>query len=132
MSAWLQSAFPEFIGGIMAIVCAIIGAKMASRSTERQAQRRDLLDAYAAVFADYYACIANDSEPAVVALITSIERACLICSPTSESLMRQLVPMLLADKRDYTAIGKTMTVLRGEAKKDARKANRKHHRSEDE
>ncbi len=125
MLAWLQSVFPELVGGIMAILCAVIGAKIASRSTERQILRKDLLDAYAAVFAGYYACIPNDSEEAAVNLIASIERACLICSPESEAIMRQMVPMLLSDKRDYDAIGTVMSELRGEAKKDARKTQRK-------
>lgn len=125
MFEWLKSAAPEFVGGILAIICAVIGAKIASHATERQILRKDLLDAYAAVFAGYYTCIPNDSDELVVRLIAAIERACLICSPESEALMRQMVPMLLSDKRDYDAIGAVMSELRREAKKDARKTKRK-------
>ena len=55
-------------------------------------------------------------------LVTAIERACLICSQKSETIMRDAIPTLAKEPLDISALGEQMLRLREEAKKDVRNA----------
>ena len=118
----LESIAPEFIGGIMAIVCAVIGARMATRSSEKQSKAKALQSAYADVFAGYYACIMDESDKNVFRLVSAIERACLICSPEAEETMKEAVSVLVSQPINLEKLGEKICLLREQAKKDVRKA----------
>lgn len=118
----LESIAPEFIGGLMAIVCAVIGARMATRSSEKQAKTKALQSAYADVFAGYYACIMDESDKNIFGLVSAIERTCLICSPEAEETMKEAVSVLVTKPIDLRKLGEKICLLREQAKKDVRKA----------
>lgn len=122
----LINILPEIIGGLLAILCAIIGAKIATESNSSLAYEKELRDAYADVFAGYYARLESDSGEALVKLITAIERACLICSAESERIMRQTVPIVSEIDINASALGVYIRRLREEAKKDVKNASGKH------
>lgn len=118
----LESIAPEFIGGLMAIVCAVIGARMATRSSEKQAKAQALQNAYADVFAGYYACIVDGTDENIFGLVSAIERACLICSPEAEATMKEATTILVTKPIDIRKLGVQICLLREQAKKDVRKA----------
>lgn len=118
----LESIAPEFIGGLMAIVCAVIGARMATRSSEKQAKAQALQSAYADVFTGYYACMADESDENILGLVSAIERTCLICSPEAEETMKEAVSVLVTKPIDLRKLGEKICLLREQAKKDVRKA----------
>ena len=118
----LESIAPEFIGGLMAIVCAVIGAKMATRSSEKQSKTQALQRAYADVFAGYYACLMDESDKNIFNLVSAIEHACLICSPEAEETMKKAVSVLVTKPIDLRKLGEKICQLREQAKKDVRKA----------
>lgn len=117
-----ESIVPEFIGGLMAIVCAIIGAKIATQSSEKQARTKALQIAYGDVFAGYYAYLMDDSDEGIFQFVSAIERACLICSPEAEKTMREAISVLAAKPKDIKELGRKISLLREQAKKDVRKA----------
>lgn len=120
----LESIAPEFIGGLMAIMCAVIGARMATRSSEKQAKSQALQNAYADVFAGYYACIVDgiDGNQNLFRLVSAIERACLICLPEAEAIMKKANAILVTKPVDIRKLGAQIYLLREQAKKDVRKA----------
>ena len=83
----LESAIPEFVGGLLALLCAIVGAKIATKSGERQERTKSLQNAYADVFAGYYICMMESSDKNILSLVIAIERATLICSKRSAEIM---------------------------------------------
>lgn len=118
----IESIAPEFIGGIMAIVCAVIGARIATRSSEKQSKMQALQSAYADVFTGYYACIMDESDENVFRLVSAIERACLICSPEAEKTMKEAASILVTKPIRLEKLGGKIFLLREQAKKDVRKA----------
>lgn len=114
----LKSIAPELIGGLMAIACAIVGAKIATRSSEKQSKMQALQSAYADVFAGYYACIVDESDKNIFDLVSAIERACLICSPEAEKTMRGAVSLLATKPINLRKLGEKICLLREQAKKD--------------
>lgn len=129
MSELLASVVPEFVGGLLALLCAFVGAKMATKSGEKLERSKSLRNAYADVFAGYYSYLTEDSDENILLLVTATERAMLICSEKSEKIMIDIVALLLTHPADSTGLGEKMQSLRASAKEDVRHANRKHHRS---
>lgn len=121
----IKSILPELVGGILAIICAIVGAKLVIHANTLQANSKELQEAYADVFAAYYSCITSMSDKNILGLVSAMERARLLCSPTSEELMREVVQMLLTDTEDTEKLGSKIQQLRDEAKKDVCNAKRK-------
>ena len=70
------------------------------------------------VFAGYYARMEDDSSQSLMQLVTAIERACLICSPESEQIMRRSVPIVSTEDLDLDALGLCIHQLRKSAKDD--------------
>ena len=114
----LESIAPEFIGGLMAIMCAVIGAKIATRSEKNLKRGESLRDAYADVLAGYYCFLLDDSDKNVLEITTATERAILICSPQSEQLMKEIIELLSADQRNDQEIGLKIQELRKHAQND--------------
>ena len=115
------SVVPEFVGGILALMCAVIGAKIATISSERQSKRQDLQRAYAEVFAGYYACMNEKTDENLLRLITAVEASCLICSEQSESIMRESIQVLTKDQVDIAELGNCIKRLREYTKQDIAK-----------
>lgn len=114
----LESIAPEFIGGIMAIVCAVIGAKIATRSERNLKRGISLRDAYADVLSRYYYFLLDDSDKNVLEITAATERAMLICSPQSEQVMKEIIELLSADQRNDQEIGLKIQELRKHAQND--------------
>lgn len=121
----LESIIPEFVGGLMAIVCAVIGAKMATNASEKQNKAKELREAYSDVFAGYYSCMMNMSDDSVKCLVTAIERTCLICSTEAEQIMVDTIVVLSEEPLDTKKLGEKIQLLREQAKKDVGKTKRK-------
>ncbi len=118
----LESIIPEFIGGLMAIVCAVIGARIATKSSEKQTKSKALQEAYANVFAGYYICMMNTSDKAILNLASSIERAFLLCSPDAEEIMKETISILASSPLDAEKLAEKIFALRKQAKEDVRNA----------
>jgi hypothetical protein len=117
----LNAAFPEFVGGIMAVICAVIGAKIAISAAKRQERKKNLLDAYAELFSAYYDLVADDkSEKNSVHFMVSVERVRLLCSERSERLITELAPLLTSDPLQIDELAKKISQLREAAKEDLR------------
>lgn len=121
----LESTIPEFVGGLMAIMCAVIGAKMATNASERQIRTKELRDAYSDVFSGYYSCMMDMSDDSVKRLVTAIERTCLICPQETEKIMVDTIVVLSKEPLDTKKLGEKIQLLREQAKKDVGKAKRK-------
>ena len=122
MNELIKSVSPEIIGGLLALATAVIGAKIATKANKQETKAKELREAYADVFSGYYACMVEMSGEDVYKLVTAIERACLICSQKSETIMRDAIPTLAKEPLDISALGEQMLRLREEAKKDVRNA----------
>lgn len=61
----------------------------------------------------------------ILRLVSAMERACLICSPAADALMRDTIKMLLTNADDMEELGANIQLLRNEAKKDVRNTKRK-------
>lgn len=114
----LESIAPEFIGGFMAIVCAVIGAKVATRSEKDLKRGETLRDAYAEVLAGYYDFLLNASDENLFKIAIATERAVMLCSPQSEELMRAILGLLSDEQRDSHEIGLKIQELRKHAQND--------------
>lgn len=121
----LGSVLPEVVGGVLALVCAVVGAKLVIHADARQARGKELQEAYADVFAAYYSCLANMNDENILRLVSAMERTCLICSPAADALMRDTIKMLLTNADDMEELGANIQLLRNEAKKDVRNTKRK-------
>ena len=126
MADFLKAVSPEMVGGLLAILCAVIGAKIATSASKNQARKRELLDAYAELFAAYYNFVADDrSKENSVQLMVSVERVRLLCSEKSERIITALAPLLTSDPLQIDELAKKISQLREAAKEDLRCANRK-------
>lgn len=115
----------ELVGGVMAIICAVIGARMATRSSKAQEWHKSLQDAYADVFARYFACMVENSDENALAFITAEERLRLICSSESEQIIEESIPILAEDNPDLEKLGACIQKLRKSAKEDLEHYQRK-------
>lgn len=118
MLKFFESVMPELIGGFMAIICAVIGAKMATRSSETREWRKSLQNAYADVFSRFFACVVENSDENALAFITAEERLRLICSSRSEQIIDESIPILAKDNPDFDKLGACIKKLRKSAKED--------------
>lgn len=118
MIEYLKLVLPEFTGGLLALICAVVGAEIATKSNERQHRRRELQNAYASVFSGYYACMVEMSAKNLLELVSAMEMTCLICSPASERTIRETVSILAKDPLDGEKLGGQIQLLREQAKKD--------------
>ena len=126
MAEFLKAVFPEIVGGLLAILCAIIGAKLATSGERRRDRRRELLDVYTGFFAAYYNFVTDDrSKEYSVQLIASFERLRLLCSKRSEKIIVELAPLLTSDPLQIDELAKKISLLREAAKEDLRHAERK-------
>lgn len=121
----LESAIPEFVGGLLALLCAIVGAKIATKSGERQERTKSLQNAYADVFAGYYICMMESSDKNILSLVIAIERATLICSKRSAEIMKEAIFQLSKEPVDIQALGGIICQLRASAAKDLENHQRK-------
>lgn len=108
----------EIIGGGMAIICAIIGAKMATRSSKTLERGIALRDAYADVFAAYYKFLKDHSDEKALQIAIAMERAMLLCSAQSEELMKEITELLFREAENMEELGEEIQRLRVLAKKD--------------
>lgn len=130
MVGFIVSVLPEIVGGIMAIMCAVIGAKIATSATKNQARKSELMDAYAALFAAYYSFVADDrSKENSVKIMVSMDRVRLLCSEKSEQIITEFAPLLTSDPLQIDELAKKISRLREAAKEDLRNTNRKQCRS---
>lgn len=132
MKDFLVSVVPELIGGLLAIICAIIGAKIATSSSEQRERKKELMGVYSEVFANYYACALNPSDEHKLRLVVSIERAGLVCSKKSEAIMEKILLLISEESMDIKALSEQIKELRISSKEDVRNAHRKKHSAEDE
>ncbi len=108
----------EVISGGMAIICAVIGAKMATYSSKTLERGLILRDAYTAVFSGYYGFLKDESEDRMLEIASAMEVAMLLCSSQSELLMSEILDLLIYSPNDLTKIGQKMNALRSSAKAD--------------
>ena len=121
----LKSTMPECVGGLLALLCAIVGAKIATKSGEKQEKIKSLQSAYADVFAGYYSCVLESSDKNILLFVTAVERAMLICSENSAQIMLNTLAILLVHPVDIGSLGENIQALRVSAKEDVSHANRK-------
>lgn len=127
MFEFIESVIPEVVGGLLALACAVVGAKMATSASKESSRREELIDAYARVFAAFYERMAHDNDPdVVVRSVTAIERACLICSPKVETLLRDALPIVAKVELDMERLAPIILSLRKETKRDIENTYRKH------
>ena len=112
-------------GGLLAIVCAVIGAKLATSATRRIDRAKALRDVYADIFAAYFTCTIDLSDENILRLVTAVERGMLICCEPSISLMREAIRVLAQDRPDLNTLSSIISKLRMSAKEDVRNAERK-------
>ena len=121
------------VSGLMALACAIVGAKIATNASIESTRKQDLISAYADVFARFYERMAHDNDPEILlGLIIAIERACLVCSPKAEQILRSTIPIVSEDELDIDILAPLIKTLRAEARDDVDNASRKHHRTNNE
>ena len=123
--SFFQSVSKEIVGGALALICAIAGARIASHSVVKQDRERSLRDAYADVFAGYYACVVDPSEKNLLLMVTALERALLICSSKSAELMLDIMVPLVGTPSDVQKASELIQKLRESAKEDVRNTKRK-------
>lgn len=117
----LEAAIPECVGGLLALLCAIVGAKIATKSGKQQERAKSLQSAYADVFAGYYACMMENSDKNILNLVIAIERATLICSKRSAEIMKKAIFQLSKEPVDIQELGGIICQLRDSAAKDLEK-----------
>ena len=88
LKVYLFPAVPELLGGFIALLCAIIGARAAGKWNMRQAKRTELRDAYADLLACYYVRVQHRDEESLLKLAIASERVLLTCSSDAEILIR--------------------------------------------
>lgn len=125
MSDFLISISAELTGGLLAIVCAVIGAKLATSATRRIDRAKALRDVYADIFAAYFTCTIDLSEENILRLVTAVERGMLICCEPSISLMHEAIRVLAQDEPDLNILSSIISKLRTSAKEDVGNAERK-------
>jgi hypothetical protein len=131
MERFLTSVAPELVGGFLAIICAVIGAKIATKSSEHQVHKKELIDAYSEVLSNCYICALDLSDKHKMQLIVSAERAGLICSESSEQIMRNMLLLLADENPNIEEFSEQIKNLRISAKEDVSNANRKKYRAKD-
>lgn len=88
LEIYLFPAVPELLGGFIALLCAIIGARAAGKWNMRQAKRTELRDAYADLLASYYIRAQNMDADSLLKVAIASERVLLTCSPDAEIFIR--------------------------------------------
>lgn len=87
MTDFLKSASPEIAGGLLAILCAVIGARIATSASRKQARKKELLETYTELFAAYYALVADErSEKSSIQFMAAVERVRLLSKNLTVSL----------------------------------------------
>lgn len=89
MISFLTTYGDVIVSGLMALACAVVGAKIATKSSETQERQQVLREAYADVFAGYYTYLLDDTDRNILLLATAVERAMLICSEQSARIMKE-------------------------------------------
>lgn len=131
LRVYLPPAIPELLGGLLALVCAIIGAKTAAAGSLEQSRRTVLRDAYADLFAQIFSVFreatvqGEPSDQAVLLLTVAANRVMLTSSERAEQIISDLLPALLTDHINIQAVGRLTEELRLEAQKDL-KTRRRH------
>lgn len=131
LCAYLPPAIPELLGGLLALACAIIGAKMAAAGSLEQSRRTTLRDAYADLFSQIFSVLkeiveqSGASDQSVMLLAVAANRVMLTSSERAEQIIKELLPALLADHPDTNKVGQLTEALRLEAQKDL-KTRRRH------
>ena len=123
MADFLKAAFPEIAGGLLAILCAVIGAKIATSASRKQANKKELLETYAELFAAYYALVADErSEKNSVQFLVAVERVRLLCSAKADRIITELTPLFTADPLPLDEMSEYIRQLREAAREDLRHA----------
>lgn len=126
MTDFLKAASPEIAGGLLAILCAVIGARIATSASRKQARKKELLETYTELFAAYYALVADErSEKSSIQFMAAVERVRLLCSEKSDRIITELTPLFTADPLPLDSMAKYISQLREAAKEDLRHADRK-------
>lgn len=107
------------ISGIIALSGVIVGAKIQSKDSERKERKRRIIDAYADIFKWYYAnLIDRDSKENWLMLVSSVERAMLLCSKDSAEVMQRVFVTLSKYPPDVKEMSESLELLRESAKKE--------------
>lgn len=107
------------ISGIIALSGVIVGAKIQSKDSERKERKRRIIDAYADIFKWYYAnLIDRDSKENWLMLVSSVERAMLLCSEDSAKVMQRVFVTLSKYPPDVKEMSEVLELLRESAKKE--------------
>lgn len=131
LRVYLPPAIPELLGGLLALACAVIGAKMAAAGSLEQSRRTVLRDAYADLFSQIFSVLKEIvdqnriSDRSGILLAVAANRVMLTSSERAEQIIRELLPELLGDHPDTNKIGRLTEALRSEAQKDL-KTRRRH------
>ena len=92
MTEFLKTIAPDFVGGILALVCAVVGAKIATSASNKRAEKDALCKVYADVFSGIYKVITTDpTDEAIFSFVTAVERARLLCSKESEEILGTII-----------------------------------------
>lgn len=119
MADFLVSVASEIIGGLLAILCAVVGAKIATSATRKQSRRKELLEAYADLFASYYALVADEvSEKNSVQFMASIEKCRMLCSRQADKIIAELAPLFTSNPIPLGKMSMLISQLREAARKD--------------
>lgn len=109
------------ISGLMALSGVIVGAKIRSKDDERKERERRVIDAYADTFKWYYAnLIDRDSKENWLMLVSSVERAMLLCSKDSAEVMQKIFKALSTYPPNEKELSESIELLRESAKKEMR------------
>lgn len=125
----LALVIPDLLGGVLAIICAIIGAKIATVSTWKRDRYQELCDIYTDLFSAYYRCSSDLSDENLFLLAVAAERVQLICPDEITEKTKQLTLRLARGEKDFIALGPLVQELRELAKNDMKYYQRKKNRS---
>lgn len=118
----MESIVSEIIGGLMAIFCAVIGAKLATRQSKKKDKTDRLIDSYANLFAALFAAISDRTTENMVSFVAASHRVGLISSPESQNLIEEITDLLCDPEMDTKALAKKVDALQSLAKEDVKRA----------
>lgn len=131
LRSYLPPAIPELLGGLIALLCAIMGAKIASMGNIEQSRQTALRDAYADLFAQIVESMREVSDGSDLSnqsfsrLVVAGTRTILICSGEAQKIIGKILQEAGSDQCDWAKVGSLVGDLMLEAHRDL-KNPRKH------
>lgn len=121
MPEFLQSISSELIAGFLGITGVLLGSRISSTSTYKIEQMKILSTIYAEIFSLYITCAASGSPNDCKDFFLAIEKARLLCSKESDTIMIKILEEFMAAKPNISKCSDLMEELHESARKEIKK-----------